>query len=253
MSEISAVRSVLARRNCVVIDTESARSTAEVGGWMPAMGVSALGMFDYVHHDDLFGLRFATEPLDVAEQLARRPALWVGYSISRYDLAVMCEAGYVELTSDERTSYEAARDRGDDCRAISPRIRTWLARRDVRVLDLIDVGEALVGHRPRLDGFLRGLGLGKTDAGAEAPRWAREGRWGRMMTYLGADVRGTLMLFEALLTRDRLRYWSARDERWVQIRVEGTAWESMRAEILVPPRAVQQDLGLKTEPRRRRR
>lgn len=234
-------REVLGRRNAIYIDTESERATTEVGGYVPKMGVSMLGLFDWSQVRNLNGLRFATTPGDVADVINRRPAIWVGHNIIRYDLAVMAWAGYLDdlFAKQQKKDFVDMVESGKTNNDLGARIVTMLKRREIEVVDTQEVGQDILGFRPKLDDFLKPHGLSKLGAGADAPGMARRGEWGRLATYLAGDVRGGLTVFEMFLGMDELLY-AGRDGL---IRKPVTpSWIRRRDEILTPPKAVQAGL-----------
>lgn len=234
-------RDILARRNTIYIDTESEKSTGEVGGFVPQMGVSMLGLFDYTKWRNLGGLQFATTPGDVAPIINRRPALWVGHNLIRYDLPVMAWAGYLDdlFTTEQKQSFLEKCEAGESNGSLGVRIASMLARRDIEIVDTQEVGQDVLGFRPGLGGFLKPHGLSKLDAGIDAPGMARRGEWGRLATYLAGDVRGGTTVFEVFLGCDQIEFDGRNGLVSKQV---PPSWARRRQEILTPPKAVQQGL-----------
>lgn len=235
------LRDVLATRGVVYIDTESQHSTSEVGGFVPQMGVSMLGLFDYRKWRTLGALRFATSPGDVLDVLGQRPSLWAGHNLIRYDLAVMAWAGYLDhlFSPDQKKDFVRLAEEGKTNGELGSRIVTMLKRREIEVIDTQEVGQDILGFRPGLGGFLEPHGLGKLDAGIDAPGMARRGEWGRLATYLAGDVRGGTTVLEVMLGLDEIPFMGR--DGLIKKKVP-PSWVRRREEILTPPKAVQQGL-----------
>ncbi len=234
-------RDALGARNVVYIDTEAKLDTSEAGGWTPRMGVSMLGLFDYRRWRTLGGLRFATVPGDTLDVLSRRPAVWAGHNLIGYDLAVMAWAGYLDplFTPEQKKAFTDAVEAGKTNSDLCPRVRAMLSRREIEIIDTMEIGRDMLNFRPKLDGYLGPVGMSKLDSGADAPGMARRGEWGRLTTYLAGDVCGGTTVLEMFLGRDELEYAG---RQGVVSTPVGYSWKRRREELLTMPSVVQQEM-----------
>jgi DEAD/DEAH box helicase domain-containing protein len=151
------------QQDFVVLDVETRRSAAEVGGWHHSgrMGVSVAVIYD--SRNGAFCAYEQEAVGDLARVLAAAP-LVVGFNILRFDYAVL-----------------APHAPGVDFRAF-------------RTLDMLAVVHERLSYRLSLDNLARAtLGGAKSADGLQALRWWKEGRLREIEEYCRQDV---------ILTRD---------------------------------------------------
>ncbi|EGJ49639.1 DEAD/DEAH box helicase [Desulfocurvibacter africanus] len=154
----------------VVLDVETRRSAAEVGGWHRArdMGVSVAVAYDST--TDVFHT-FGQDELDGLCELLSGVELVVGFNVRRFDYAVL--SGCVE--------YDFLR---------------------LKTLDMLEHVKRRLGYRLALDHLASAtLGAGKSADGLQALAWWKEGRVDLIAEYCRADVRITRDLY--LFGRDK--------------------------------------------------
>jgi len=153
-------------RDTLVIDVETKKSFADVGGRdrCADLGVAVAGVYSYA--DDAFVALEEHEMPRLGEMLAGAERI-VGFNINNFDIPVM--APYLG---------EAAFSR-------------------VAVTDIFEDAEKFLGHRVGLDAVAKAtLGIGKSGHGLEALAWFKEGRVEEVKKYCLDDVRLTRDLYE---------------------------------------------------------
>lgn len=147
-----------------VLDIETQRSAAEVGGWNQAhrMGVSCAVLYDSAIDSYL---TFLEADIPKLVQHLGRLDLIVGFNIKRFDYQVL--RGYVDF----------------DFSALS-------------TLDILEDVHRHLGYRLSLDHIAtESLGVHKTADGLQALRWWQEGRIDEIVEYCKKDVEITKDLF----------------------------------------------------------
>lgn len=153
-------------RDTLVIDVETKKSFADVGGRdrFADLGVAVAGVYSYA--EDLFTALEEHELPRLAEMLARSERI-VGFNINNFDIPVM--APYLGTTAFQR----------------------------VAVTDIFEDAEKFLGHRVGLDAVAKAtLGRGKSGHGLEALEWFKQGRIAEVKKYCLDDVRLTRDLYE---------------------------------------------------------
>ena len=143
-----------------VLDVETRRSAAEVGGWHKArlMGVSVAVLYDSARDEFL---SFEQDELCDMLPLLQEADVVIGFNISRFDYAVL--GGCVE--------FDFA---------------------GLRTLDLLTHVHRTLGYRLKLDNIAAAtLGAPKTADGLQALEWWKQGRLDLITEYCRADVRLT--------------------------------------------------------------
>jgi DEAD/DEAH box helicase domain-containing protein len=171
-----------------VLDLETQRSAADVGGWHRAerMGVSCAVLYD--SHRQIFEDFHENQ---VAELLRRLQEfeLVIGFNIKRFDYRVL--SGYFDWDFDR-----------------------------LPTLDILDSIYQRLGFRLSLDHLARNtLGVKKQADGLQALRWWREGRMDALLRYCRQDVLITRDLFLFGRRRGYLLF-AERSGRRVRIPVE---------------------------------
>jgi len=147
-----------------VLDVETRRSAAEVGGWHRArhMGVSVAVAWDSgtgEYHT------FGQDELSGLYEVLARVNLVVGFNVRRFDYAVL--SGCLE--------YDFSR---------------------LKTLDMLEHVQGRLGHRLSLDHLARAtLGVSKSADGLQALEWWKQGRLEEIAAYCRADVRITRDLY----------------------------------------------------------
>jgi DEAD/DEAH box helicase domain-containing protein len=147
-----------------VLDLETQRSAAEVGGWHRAhrMGISCAILFD--SRTGQFLTFTDKEVLQLIEDL-KNLELIVGFNIKRFDYRVL--AGYADFDFNR-----------------------------LPTLDLLEAIHTHLGYRLSLDHLATvTLGVSKSANGLQALQWWKQGRMDRIVTYCRDDVAITRDLF----------------------------------------------------------
>jgi DEAD/DEAH box helicase domain-containing protein len=147
----------------MVLDVETRRSAAEVGGWARAdlMGVSVAVVWD----GDSFRT-FSQEDLPAMFALLKRAGLVVGFNSLRFDYAVLQPFADFDL-------------------------------RGLPSLDMLEAIRKRLNYRVSLDNLGQAtLAGGKTADGLQVLRWWKEGRINEIAAYCRRDVDITLRLYE---------------------------------------------------------
>ncbi|MBI9075947.1 MAG: DEAD/DEAH box helicase [Desulfatibacillum sp.] len=147
-----------------VLDIETRRSAAEVGGWNHAyrMGVSCSVLFD--SRDQKFHEYFQDDTDALAQHLSQLD-LVVGFNIIRFD--------YQVLSAHTAFDFSA-----------------------IPTLDMLQEIYTTLGYRISLDRLAQfTLGAGKTADGLAALRWWKQGKMDKILKYCRADVAITRDLF----------------------------------------------------------
>jgi len=153
-------------RDTLVIDVETKKSFADVGGRdrFAELGVAVAGVYSYMN--DAFTALEEHEMPRLGEMLAQSERI-VGFNINNFDIQVM--APYLGATAFSR----------------------------VAVTDIFDDAVAFLGHRVGLDAVAKAtLGVGKSGHGLEALAWFKQGRVEEVKKYCLDDVRLTRDLYE---------------------------------------------------------
>lgn len=153
-------------RDTLVIDLETKKSFAEVGGErnIAELGISVAGVYSYAT-DAFFALE-EHELSRLAEMLKTTDHV-IGFNIIHFDIPVL--ASYVKKPLLDRLA----------------------------VTDIFADAVAFLGHRVGLDGVARAtLGESKSGHGLEALEWFRQGRVEEVKKYCLDDVRLTRDLYE---------------------------------------------------------
>lgn len=147
-----------------VLDLETRRSAAEVGGWGRAdrMGISCVVVYDA--GEDRY-LEYLQDQIDALVEKLRELELVIGFNIKKFDYAVLGGHSGFDFQS-------------------------------LPTLDLLEKVKNQLGFRLSLD-HLAGetLGAKKTADGLQALRWWKEGRLREIIDYCRADVEITRDLY----------------------------------------------------------
>ncbi len=147
-----------------VLDVETRRAAAEVGGWGNAhkMGVSVAVLYDSSLDDYVV---YRQEELPALYEALARLDLVVGFNINRFDYKVLAGAAPFD-------------------------------HRALPTLDILEKVHARLGYRLSLDGLAKAtLGTPKSATGLDALAWWKEGRLGEIITYCKKDVEVTRDLY----------------------------------------------------------
>ena len=147
-----------------VLDIETRRSAAEVGGWNNAyrMGVSCSVLYD--SRDDQFHEYFQDDTDALAQHLSHLD-LVVGFNIIRFDYQVLSA----------HTAFDFS---------------------TIPTLDMLQEIYGVLGYRISLDKLARHtLGTQKTADGLAALKWWKQGKMDKILKYCRADVAITRDLF----------------------------------------------------------
>lgn len=184
-------------RDTLVIDLETKKSFAEVGGEknIRDLGISVAGVYSYAK--DAF---FAFEEHELprfGEMLAAADHL-IGFNIIHFDIPVM--APYVEKSLLDRLA----------------------------VTDIFADAVRFLGHRVGLDGVAKAtLGQSKSGHGLEALAWFKEGRVEDVKKYCLDDVRLTRDLYEYGKAHGHILFESFIDRKIHSIPVSWTSPSSV--------------------------
>jgi DEAD/DEAH box helicase domain-containing protein len=154
----------LESKNFAVIDIETQRSAAEVGGWHRAdlMGVSCVVLYDA--EKDRYIEYMETHITQLIDRLSSYPLI-IGFNIKRFDYRVL--KGY--------TDYDFSR---------------------LPTLDILEEVHRQLGFRLSLDNLAKiTLGTKKSASGLQALKWWQEGRIREIIDYCRRDVAITRDLF----------------------------------------------------------
>jgi hypothetical protein len=149
----------------LVVDLETKRSFAEVGGadHRARLGVSVVGVYDY--QDDRFSA-FREDRFDALAALLREADEIIGFNLLSFDWPVL------------------AAELGD-----------WVLK--LPSLDLMVEAQQALGHRVSLDALARAsLGIGKIGSGLLALSYYQAGDWERLERYCLEDVKLTRDLYD---------------------------------------------------------
>lgn len=147
-----------------VLDVETRRAAAEVGGWGNAhkMGISVAVLYDSSLDDYLV---YRQEELPALYDALARLDLVVGFNINRFDYKVLSGASPFD-------------------------------HRALPTLDILEKVHARLGYRLSLDGLAKAtLGTPKSATGLDALAWWKEGRLDDIITYCKKDVEVTRDLY----------------------------------------------------------
>lgn len=147
-----------------VLDVETRRAAAEVGGWGNAhkMGISVAVLYDSSLDDYLV---YPQEELPALYEALARLDLVVGFNINRFDYKVLSGASPFD-------------------------------HRALPTLDILEKVHARLGYRLSLDGLAKAtLGTPKSATGLDALAWWKEGRLDDIITYCKKDVEVTRDLY----------------------------------------------------------
>jgi DEAD/DEAH box helicase domain-containing protein len=147
-----------------VLDVETRRAAAEVGGWGNAhkMGISVAVLYDSSLDDYLV---YRQEELPALYEALARLDLVVGFNINRFDYKVLAGASPFD-------------------------------HRALPTLDILEKVHARLGYRLSLDGLAKAtLGTPKSATGLDALAWWKEGRLDDIITYCKKDVEVTRDLY----------------------------------------------------------
>ncbi|MHC1790976.1 DEAD/DEAH box helicase [Solidesulfovibrio sp.] len=147
-----------------VLDVETRRAAADVGGWGNAhkMGISVAVLYD--SGTDAF-IPYSQDELPALYEALARLDLIIGFNILRFDYKVLAGAA----PFDHRT---------------------------LPTLDILERVHARLGYRLSLDGLAKAtLGTQKSASGLDALAWWKEGRIDEITTYCKQDVAVTRDLY----------------------------------------------------------
>lgn len=147
-----------------VMDLETKRSAAEVGGWHRAerMGISVAVLYDSKDEDYLV---FREHEIPALIERVRRLDLLVGFNIKRFDSRVLSAYTSFDLTK-------------------------------IPCLDILEKVEKQLGYRLSLDHLAtHTLNLCKSGNGLQALAWFKEGNFDKIIEYCKKDVEITRDLF----------------------------------------------------------
>lgn len=151
-------------RRFMVLDVETRRSAAEVGGWRhtEGMGVSVAVLYDDA---DTSFTPYAQEELETMFTRLRQADLVVGFNILRFDYSVLQPFALYRLTG-------------------------------LPTLDILVKIQEKLSHRVSLDNLAQAtLGETKSADGMQALRWWREGNMRAIAEYCRKDVDITRRLY----------------------------------------------------------
>ncbi len=147
-----------------VLDVETRRAAAEVGGWGNAhkMGISVAVLYDSGLDDFIV---YRQEELPALYEVLAGLDLVVGFNINRFDYKVL--------------------------NGVTP-----FDHRALPTLDILEKVHARLGYRLSLDGLAKAtLGTPKSATGLDALAWWKEGRLDEIITYCKQDVAVTRDLY----------------------------------------------------------
>jgi len=147
-----------------VLDVETRRAAADVGGWGNAhkMGISVAVLYDSGLDDFLV---YSQDELPALYEALARLDLIVGFNILRFDYKVLDGAAPLD-------------------------------HRALPTLDILERVHARLGYRLSLDGLAKAtLGAQKSASGLDALAWWKEGRIDEITTYCKQDVAVTRDLY----------------------------------------------------------
>jgi DEAD/DEAH box helicase domain-containing protein len=147
-----------------VLDVETRRAAAEVGGWgnAPKMGVSVAVRYDSGLDDFLV---YRQEELPELYHVLTGLDLVIGFNINRFDYKVLAGAAPFD-------------------------------HRALPTLDILERVHERLGYRLSLDGLAKAtLGARKSATGLDALAWWKEGRLDEIITYCKQDVAVTRDLY----------------------------------------------------------
>jgi DEAD/DEAH box helicase domain-containing protein len=147
-----------------VLDVETRRAAADVGGWGNAhkMGVSVAVLYDSGLDDFLV---YRQEELPALYEALARLNLVVGFNINRFDYKVLSGASPFD-------------------------------HRSLPTLDILEKVHARLGYRLSLDGLAKAtLGTPKSATGLDALAWWKEGKMDEIIAYCRQDVAVTRDLY----------------------------------------------------------
>lgn len=153
-------------KDTLVIDVETKKSFAEVGGedHIRALGVSVAGVYSYVK-DAFFA--YEERELPELENLLENTEHLIGFNLKHFDLPVL-EPYFKKIS---------------------------LGR--IAVTDMFEDAVNFLGHRVGLGGLAKAtLGVSKSGHGLEALQWFKEGRMDDIKKYCLDDVKITRDLYE---------------------------------------------------------
>ncbi len=147
-----------------VLDVETRRAAADVGGWGNAhkMGVSVAVLYDSGLDDFVV---YRQEELPALYEALTRLNLVVGFNINRFDYKVLAGASPFD-------------------------------HRSLPTLDILEKVHARLGYRLSLDGLAKAtLGTPKSATGLDALAWWKEGKMDEIIAYCRQDVAVTRDLY----------------------------------------------------------
>ncbi|MEJ0020958.1 MAG: ribonuclease H-like domain-containing protein [Candidatus Doudnabacteria bacterium] len=175
--------------NKIVLDLETQKSFAEVGGFGKnhLLKVSVVGVYSYplnkfltFAEDELYRLG---EMLSEADQI-------IGFNIKNFDFQVL-----------------------------QPYLKHKLS--DIPALDILEEVEKLIGHRVKLDNLAQmTLGAGKSGDGLQALKFYKLGQMEELKKYCLDDVRITKELYEYAQTYGKLLYKDYFETKEIQMRFD---------------------------------
>lgn len=184
-------------RDTLVIDLETKKSFAEVGGEknIRDLGISVAGVYSY-GQDAFFA--FEEHELPRLTEMLKETRHIIGFNIINFDIPVL----------------EAYMDKA----LLAP----------IALTDIFADAVAFLGHRVGLDGVAKAtLGVGKSGHGLDALEWFKQGRVEEVKTYCLDDVRLTRDLYEHGKKHGHLLFESYIDRKIHSIPV---AWAAPVAE-----------------------
>lgn len=150
----------------IVIDVETKKSFAEVGGenHIRELGISIAGVYSY-NQDAFFA--YEERELSELEKLLASTKHLIGFNLKHFDLPVL-EPYFTKVVFER-----------------------------IAVTDMFEDAVNFLGHRVGLGGLAKAtLGVGKSGHGLEALQWFREGRVEDIKKYCLDDVKITRDLYE---------------------------------------------------------
>ena len=165
MSEPSDVKSGTDLTNVLVVDLETKKSFAQVGGPQnrAQLGVSVVGVYDYAL-DEFHAYR--EERFEELTVLLKNAEQIIGFNLIGFDWPVL-----------------------------APELGDWVL--ELPTLDLMLEAQKALGHRVSLDSLAQAtLGGGKLGSGLDALHYYATGDWDRLERYCLEDVKLTRDLYE---------------------------------------------------------
>lgn len=163
-------------KNTIVLDLETKRSFAQVGGAhnKHLLGVSLVGIYDYA--SDSFSA-YRDDEFEALEPLLRTADLVIGFNTIHFDYPVLASI-----------------------------LGEWVL--ELPSYDIMQKVQAVLGHRLSLDALAKAtLGTTKTGSGLDALHYYAQGDWQSLERYCLQDVKLTRDLYDYIQKEHLLYYY----------------------------------------------